>query len=24
VRYAVTGSWDDPKFETVAVERKDG
>jgi len=24
VRYSVTGSWDDPKFETVAVERKDG
>ena len=24
VRYSVTGSWDDPKFETIAVERKDG
>jgi uncharacterized protein YhdP len=24
VRYSVTGSWDDPQFETVAVERKDG
>jgi len=24
VRYSVTGSWEDPQFETVEVERKDG
>jgi uncharacterized protein YhdP len=24
VRYAITGSWDDPVFEAVEVERKGG
>jgi len=24
VRYAITGSWDDPVFEPVEVERKGG
>ena len=24
VRYSITGSWEDPKIEAVAVERQDG
>jgi uncharacterized protein YhdP len=24
VRYSITGSWENPRIEAVAVERKDG